>query len=438
MRPLSRLIPLVSLAATASMAYYMPVYTPIYVPMSYNNGPVYKLETMGEVATVKLAGSDTLLRVGDTVGLFVEAPSLSSQISSPAPVRGWMDSLAPTMDSSIRASVGLAVALLPAKPTGVVDTLQVEPESARRSGGRGGSISEGNLRPARKFELPRPEAIFGAKAILVVVQGILPRDVVPKGGTQSKVADLQAAWGLWRQDSAKWVAWGLAPLRTSNTDLSKYSAAAAGEKVAKSILEAAPVPSSISDIRRSERKSKYGGLLLGVNLGAGFHTSGDLKDMVKSWDSEYGVEEFQFGLEAGWYAGAWGVGVSIPLRKTISVEQSYTDQSGQAQSESKTMWVATAPSAEVIGLLPVGGSAITAAVGFGYMSMKGEQWGDLRFADGSGTFWYPKVGFYSPFKYAYFATDLGLQMQSFDFGGSGLKATVFFFDLRFGLRLAHD
>ena len=433
MRVPSRLpVPTILLLASAAFAVYMPVYVPTYTGPSE---PVYALETSESPTSTLAKGADTSVRATDTIGLYVDVPTLATDVDYRADAKGWRDSLPVGVRKALE-KVRLPGTVVFAHATEAVDTLPLEVH-----GWAGGARSAGRMDTAgalRRIVLKRPENVPGTRIVLVLSGMVRSRKIVPS--ITPTALDLLEGWGMWDERSSKWVAWGMVPFRKSKSDWGAHDAATVADAVVRGVLDEAPIPSGLGSVRSTEKKAKYGGLLLGASFRPGFHTGGDLYSKARENDSKNSVNQLVLAAEAGWYSDWWGVGMSFPFIDVTNIENTQSDGMGNSSTKSANLFHTIAPSLELTAFLPVSDAAVTAGVGLGYMSIAGDSEGWTGPApSGSGWFWSPRIGVYFPFKYAYFGTDLGLEFQSYTLGDTPYKSSsLFFFDLRLGLRLIHD
>ena len=417
---------------SASHAIYMPIYLP---PTSSYAEVSYALEKVDVTTHTLHKGWDTLVHPGDTLGLVVASPILAVDIDYRVDAKGWRDSF-PDGFRKFLTGIRPQGSIVDVEASPVSDTLPLDVQ-VWKGGGRTSSTSD-TIGALRQIVLVRPNSVPGLGAVLVVSERIRSRKILPAGTSNSTALDVLLGWGLWDPASSRWVAWGMTPLRSTKSDIGVLDASEVADRLVRAVVDEAEIPSGVSGVRSAEKKSKFGGLLLGFSLQAGFHTSGDLYRMAKASSSDNSVTRGQFIAQVAWYSDWWGVAASLPFVDGTSMENNSRDAYGTTNSQSVSLFDGFSPSVEFVSFVPVKGMALTAGVGVGHMSLTGQSEGWMGAPpSGKGWFWYPCIGAYFPWKYVYMGTDLGLEFQSYDLSGTSAKSTLFFFDLRFGLRLAH-
>jgi hypothetical protein len=421
---------------SVAFAVYVPVYTPTYVPLFIPNVPVdttttYALKKVDVATHTRRRGWDTLVRSRDTLGLIVATPTLGSDIDYRVDAKAWRDSLPEGFRKSL-AGIRPQGSVVEVRASPISDTLPLEIQ-VWKGGGRTTASSD-TIGATRQIVLERPDSLPDLRAVLVVSARIRSRTILPTEYSGSTALDILLGWGLWNPATARWMAWGMTPLRTSRSDIGALDASSVADHLTRAVVDEADIPPGFGGVLRAEKKALYGGLLLGLGFRPGFHVGGNLYDMAK--ESGNSVTQYEITCEAGWFSDWWGLDVSLPFSEWTSMDT----RQGNGNSQSVELFHGFSPSVEAVAFFPVQGTAVIAGLGAGHMKLTGDAngWG-LNPPSGSGWFWFPSIGIYLPWRYTYLRSDLGLEFQSYDMThGYPYKSTLFFFDLRFGLRLAHE
>ncbi len=418
----------------------MPPYNPGFMVIPTSNLPTYTLQEIDPLSTLRFGGSDTLLHPGDTLGLLVSIP-VRALHASMEEAQHAEDSLSPLISANLQSTLSGVMHLVEANGSNKpIDSLSLD-SSASNLKKRGDPKPIFSKEYLTKIGLQQPQSQSGVKAVLVVSELIVARSVKPEGPNAPKVLDVLAAWGLWDPNTSRWKAWGLVPLRKSRSETDRMATTLVATQISTRILQETPIPSSVGDVVRKDRRSRLGGLLLGLELNFGGYMDGDLKTLVKAANSDASVDVASVGVSVAWFPSNWGVGVSLPLFSSVEMSQPSSSNSYSDKSDSKSVKLFDNfnPEVELSGILPFNNSGLIGTIGIGHMSLTGSSTGwDGVPPSGSGWFWKPSLGYYLAGKYAFLLTDLGIESQSYDLLQKSFKATVFSIRIRAGLRLAHE